>query len=73
VSLESDAKQVVDPGTVAFWVEGQSVALPFGPTPISKEGECRLASRCNILGKLDGDPKRLKIVCSGDAVRVERA
>ena len=73
VPLEPDAEQVVEPGTVGFWVEGQSLALPFGPTPISKKGECRLAARVNILGKLDGDPKRLKIVRSGDTVRVEPA
>lgn len=34
--LESDSQQVVDPGTVCFWVQGSSLALPFGPTPVSK-------------------------------------
>ena len=73
VPKEPDAEQVVEPGTVGFWVEGQSLALPFGPTPISKKDECRLAARVNILGKLDGDPKRLKAVRAGDAIRVEPA
>lgn len=70
--LEMDARQVVDPGTVCFWVEGQSLAIPFGPTPISEAGECRLVSKVNILGKVEGDPRVLKSVQDGIRIRVER-
>ena len=69
--LESDACQVVDPGAVCFWVEGNSLALPFGPTPVSKANECRLVTACNVLGKIEGDPRRLKQVKQGMKVRVE--
>ncbi|MFD9125513.1 cyclophilin-like family protein [Kitasatospora sp. NPDC059571] len=70
---EPDAQQVVEPGTVAFWTDGDSLALPFGPTPISRGDECRLASPCNVLGTLDGDPAVLRTVRPGDVIRVERA
>ncbi|MER5639371.1 cyclophilin-like fold protein [Kitasatospora sp. NPDC002227] len=73
VDREEDAQQVVAPGTVAFWTEGDSLALPFGPTPISRGSECRLASPCNILGTLDGDPQVLRTVRGGDPISVERA
>ncbi|MGV9269925.1 cyclophilin-like fold protein [Kitasatospora sp. NPDC003701] len=73
VPREDGARQVVEPGTVAFWTDGDSLALPFGPTPISRDGECRLASPCNILGALDGDPGVLRTVRPGDPIRVERA
>jgi hypothetical protein len=69
--LESDAQQVVEPGAVCFWVEGSSLALPFGPTPVSKGGECRLVTRCNVLGKIEGDPRELQKVKAGAAIRVE--
>lgn len=69
--LESDALQVVDPGTVCFWVQGSSLALPFGPTPVSKGDECRLVTRCNVLGKIEGDPRRLTKVREGARIRVE--
>jgi len=71
VKLEADAQQVVDAGTVCFWVEGRSLALPFGPTPVSKGGECRLVTRCNVLGMIEGDARRLKSVRDGAAIRVE--
>jgi hypothetical protein len=72
VSRETDARQVVEPGTVAFWTDGDALALPFGPTPISRGAECRLASPCNVLGRLDGNPRQLATVRDGDPVRVER-
>ncbi|MBW1601720.1 hypothetical protein JJV70_06255 [Streptomyces sp. JJ66] len=71
--LEGDARQVVEPGTVAFWTEGDALALPYGPTPISRGDECRLASPCNVLGRVDGDPRVLATVRSGDAIQVTLA
>ena len=72
--LEPDARQVVEPGTACFWVEGSSVALPFGRTPISgKDGKPKLAARCNVLGRIVGDPRLLAKVKSGDPIRVEAA
>ena len=69
--LEADAQQVVEPGTVCFWVQGNSLALPFGPTPVSKGDECRLVTRCNVLGTIEGEPRQLKTVKQGVAIRVE--
>jgi hypothetical protein len=69
--LENDARQVVDPGTVCFWVEGSSLAIPFGPTPISSEDECRLVTRVNVLGQVEGDPDLLRSCQAGDVIQVE--
>lgn len=71
VPRETSARQVVEPGTVAFWTDGDALALPYGPTPISRGEECRLASPCNVLGRIDGDPRLLASVRDGDPVRVE--
>jgi hypothetical protein len=70
--LEEDARQVVDPGAVCFWVEGSSLAIPFGPTPISQGDECRLVTKVNVVGKIDGDPTLLSSIRDGDRTRVER-
>ncbi len=73
VKLEADAKQVVEPGTVCFWTEGDALALPFGPTPISTDEKPKLASRCNVLGRIVGDAKALAGIKAGAKVRVEKA
>jgi len=67
-TLEKDAKQVVPPGTVCFWVEGSSLALPWGRTPISEGDEPTLVTRCNVLGIIDGDARQLASVRSGDTI-----
>ena len=71
--LEADAQQVVEPGTVCFWTEGDALALPYGRTPISTDERPKLASRCNVLGRLEGNPKGLAKIRSGDKISVTRA
>ncbi|HET9045149.1 MAG TPA: cyclophilin-like fold protein [Burkholderiales bacterium] len=73
VQLERDAREVVDPGTVCFWVQGGSLALPYGPTPVSSGNECRLVTKVNVLGKMEGDARKLATVRDGDAIEVTLA
>ena len=73
VALEAGAREVVEPGTVCFWVQGGSLALPFGPTPASRGEECRLVTAVNVLGRIDGDPRVLAGVRDGMWVTVEAA
>lgn len=71
--LEPDARQVVEPGTVCFWTEGDSLALPWGRTPISTDDKPKLANACNVLGRVSGDPKILSKVRAGTKLRVTLA
>ena len=70
--LEKDAQQVVAPGTVCFWTEGDALALPFGRTPISTDERPKLANPCNVLGAI-ADFAPLKKIKPGDKLRVEKA
>jgi hypothetical protein len=67
------ARDVVQPGELAFWVDGDSIAIGFGRTPISQGNEIRLAARTNIWGRALGDVKQLKSVKPGAEIRVEKA
>lgn len=71
--LESTAREIVDPGTVCFWVQGNSLALPYGRTPASRQDECRLVTRVNILGEIEGDPRQLDHIGDGDEIQVTLA
>ena len=63
----------MEPGELAFWVEGDSIAIGYGRTPISQGNEIRLAARTNIWGRALGDVKQLESVQPGTAITVERA
>jgi uncharacterized protein len=71
VALESGAKAVVQAGELAFWVEGDSIAIGFGPTPISQDNEIRLAAPTNIWGHAEENVRDLIDVPSGSAITVE--
>lgn len=70
VPREADARAVVQAGELAFWVEGDSIAIGFGPTPISQGDEIRLAAPTNIWGRALDDVQQLRSVPAGAPITV---
>ena len=72
VTKDKTAKDIINLGEIAYWVEGSSIAIGFGPTPISKADEIRLVTKANIIGKTKSNLSLLGMVKSGEIVIVER-
>ncbi len=72
--LEPEARDVVNAGEIAFWPDGDAIAIGFGPTPLSRTtGEIRLASPCNVFALALDDVCQLKSVYAGEHVAVLEA
>ncbi len=70
--LEENATNVVPPGTICFWVEGNSVAIPFGRTPVSIGDECRLVTDVNIIGNIKDSLELLFLVRENTEIEIRK-
>jgi hypothetical protein len=69
--LDDSARDVVELGDLGYWPPGKAFCIFYGQTPMSKPGEIRPASAVNIVGKIKGDPARLKQLKGARAVVLE--
>jgi len=58
-------------GEIAYWPEGNSLCIFFGPTPVSRHGEPRAISKVKPLGEIVEGLDDLKMVKQGEKLRVE--
>ena len=72
IELEKDSKDVFNLGEIAFWTQGSSVAIGFGPTPASKGSEIRLVTKCNTWADAidKNDLIKLKTLRDGDIIEI---
>lgn len=70
---ERGARDEVRAGEIAFWPEGNAIAIGYGPTPISQAGEIRLASPCNVWALARDDVRLLSSVGDGERIAVIEA
>ena len=72
ILLEKEAKEVFNLGEIAYWTEGSSIAIGFGPTPASLGSEIRLVTKCNYwaTAKNPRDLLNLKKVKDGEEIMI---
>ncbi|MEX0830494.1 MAG: cyclophilin-like fold protein [Nitrospirales bacterium] len=65
------AKNQVKVGDVAFWGNGEMLAVFFGRTPMSLGEDPVPADRVNVVGKIEGDAKILQQAVGATTMQVE--
>ena len=68
LNLDNTAKDVINLGEIAYWIEGKCIAIGYGRTPISHNNEIRLAAKTNIWGDAELNTKKLKNIKDGNEV-----
>lgn len=66
----AETSKVVQPGDIAFWVDGSSIVIGYGPTPLSFHNEIRLAHPAVIWADALDDVTLLQDVAAGSRVEV---
>jgi hypothetical protein len=70
---EDDARDVMAVGEIGYWVQGQAIAIFFGPTPASTGSEPRAAVPVNVVGTIERDADALRRLADGVVFHLEAA
>jgi len=73
MTLDGSATRTVKVGDIGYWPPGRALAIFFGPTPLSTNGEPVPASEVNIVGKVRGDATLLRKAKGTSMIRLEKA
>ena len=70
---ESDAREVMAVGEIGYWVQGQAIAIFFGPTPASVSDEPRAVVPVNVVGTIERNADALRRLADGVVFHLEAA
>jgi uncharacterized protein len=72
LALEPEAREIVEPGELAYWPQGSAFCIFFGKTPASADDRPRAYSPVNVFGRITGDHGALRAIRQGTRVKVRR-
>lgn len=68
ISLEADARQVLNVGEVGYWTEGSSITIYYGETPASLGDQPGETTPVNVFGKIKTNVSELSSADVGDFI-----
>lgn len=68
---EADAREEMQVGEIGYWVEGQAIAIFFGPTPASRSDEPRAVAPVNVVGSIERNATSLDRLPDGVTFHLE--
>jgi len=71
--LEEDAGVEMQVGDIAYWPEGNALAIFFGPTPVSPGAEPVAFSPVIRVGRFEGGPEAFRRSAGAPTLRIEPA
>ena len=71
IPAEETAKQIINFGEIAYWANGNAIAIGYGKTPLSIKNEIRLADKCNIWADTKFDLNKLEKLIKPKKIYVE--
>jgi hypothetical protein len=71
--LEEDAGVEMQVGDIAYWPEGNALAIFFGPTPVSPGADPVAFSPVIRVGRFAGDPEAFRRSAGAPTMRIEPA
>lgn len=72
IDLASDAREIVEFGTLAYWPTGSALCIFFGRTPVSTDEKPRAYSPVNVFGRIIGEQAFPEGISEGAPVKVSR-
>lgn len=70
---EDDARDEMAVGEIGYWVQGQAIAIFFGPTPASRGDEPRAVVPVNVVGAIERNADALRRLADGVVFHLEAA
>lgn len=71
-TLERGGRSRMNVGEIAYWPTGPALAIFFGPTPASEDGDPMAASDCNVIGSTDASPEVLRRAKDGAKITITK-
>ena len=67
-----DSSMDVEVGDVAYWSQGKSICVFFGPTPASEDGRPYPASPVAVIGKTSASCEELRRIVLGEEITLSQ-